>query len=402
MKDGIDQSLRLFETPQLDALERDVVERIEAMRVALGARVRDPRRWTESLRRVQFARGVQGSNSIEGYDALLDDALAIDLGEPPLDADTETMLAIRGYRDAMTYVLQLASEPRFHFGEQLLKSLHFMMTSHDLKKRPGLWRSGSIYVYDEEARQMVYEGPDVELVPALMHELVDGLERDDTTPNLVKAAMAHLNLVMVHPFVDGNGRMARCLQTLVLARDGILSPVFSSIEEYLGRNTPSYYAVLGDVGGGGWKPTNDARPWVRYALTAHYRQAATLLRRTRETERLYIELDDLIARNRLPERTVEALFEAASGRRVRNSVYRAILQAQSDADIQEQTATRDLSALVALNLLAPRGERRGRYYVAGPALREVAQKVRGDRPPRDTTDPFAIDPAASAGQAPLF
>jgi Fic family protein len=49
--------------------------------------------------------------------------------------------------------------------------------------------------------------------------------------------MAHLNLVMIHPFRDGNGRMARCLQSVVLAREGVLSPVFMSVEEYLGRNT---------------------------------------------------------------------------------------------------------------------------------------------------------------------
>ena len=53
--------------------------------------------------------------------------------------------------------------------------------------------------------------------------------------------MAHLNLVMIHPFEDGNGRMSRALQSLVLARDHIVAPEFASIEEYLGRNTPAYY-----------------------------------------------------------------------------------------------------------------------------------------------------------------
>ena len=70
---------------------------------------------------------------------------------------------------------------------------------------------------------------------------------------MVRAAMAHLNLVMIHPFRDGNGRMARCLQTYVLACEQIVSPVFSSIEEYLGRNTPAYYNILDEVGGGSWR-----------------------------------------------------------------------------------------------------------------------------------------------------
>lgn len=391
----------LYATPPLQPDEQRALARIELLRDTLRSRVREPRRWTASLRRVQFARGVQGSNSIEGYDAKLDDAMAIDLGEQPLDAGTETALAIKGYRDAMTYVLQLAGETDVVYSDQLLKSLHFMMTGYDLTKRPGRWRSRSVYVQEESSGRTVYEGPDVDLVPGLMNELTVGLAADTETPTLVKAAMAHLNLVMVHPFADGNGRMARCLQTMVLARDGILSPVFSSIEEYLGRNTPSYYEVLAEVGQGSWHPRNDTRPWVRYALTAHFRQATTLLRRTTEVERLYHELDAIVARHHLPERTVDALFDAASGRRVRNSVYRALIEDQTGGSVHEQTASRDLRTLVQLGLLEPQGEKRGRYYTMGPALGPVIDKVRRDRPARDDSDPFALT-AEDSGQQSLF
>ena len=61
-------------------------------------------------------------------------------------------------------------------------------------------------------------------------------------------------------------------------------PLFMSIEEYLGRNTQKYYDVLAEVGRGSWQPGNDARPWIRFILTAHLRQARTMLRRVRETE----------------------------------------------------------------------------------------------------------------------
>ncbi|HRN30525.1 MAG TPA: hypothetical protein PK890_12610 [Terrimesophilobacter sp.] len=98
---------------------------------------------------MSFARNIRGSNSIEGYDAELDDAAAVAVGEDPLDVSTETRLALEGYRNAMTYVLQLAQEPSLEITEQLIKSLHFMMTGHDLKNRPGRWRSGVIYVRDD-------------------------------------------------------------------------------------------------------------------------------------------------------------------------------------------------------------------------------------------------------------
>jgi Fic family protein len=110
-----------------------------------------------------------------------------------------------------------------------------MMLSHDLDKSPGQYRRGEIFVHDDERNVIVYEGPDYKLVPELMGELVaSGAEQ---CPVFVRAAMAHLNLVMIHPFRDGNGRMVRALQTLVLAREQILAPEFSSIEEWLGRNT---------------------------------------------------------------------------------------------------------------------------------------------------------------------
>lgn len=234
-----------------------------------------------------------------------------------------------------------------------------------------------------------------------MAELIGSLESDHESPNLVKAAMAHLNLVMVHQFADGNGRMARCLQTMVLARDGLLSPVFSSIEEYLGRNTPSYYAVLAEVGQGAWHPRNDARAWVRYALTAHFRQLTTLLRRTSEVERVYHELDSIVAKHRLPERTVEALLDAVYGRRVRNATYRALIEDQTSEPMHEQTTSRDLRALTQLGLLEPQGEKRGRVYVMGPALQPVADWMRAHRTKRDDSDPFELTPQ-DAGQQVLF
>jgi Fic family protein len=378
----------LFEPSPLDSRELEVIAEVDELRKSLRSRLVEPRRWKGSLRRVQFARAVQGSNSIEGYEAKLDDAMAIEVGEEALDASEETALAIKGYRDAMTYVLQLAEEPHFHFGEQLIKSLHFMMANYDLKNRPGRWRAGPIYVQKEETGEIVYEGVDVELVDGLMHELVCRLESEEDVPIVVKAAMAHLNLVLIHPFRDGNGRMARCIQTLVLAREGIVSPVFSSIEEYLGRNTREYYDILGVVGGGSWHPENDTRPWLRYVLTAHLRQAKTVLRRTKEIEQTYIELDRLVEKHGLPERMMEALFDAAIGLRVRRAVYRAILEGQSEDPVSDQTATRDLQALTNLGLLIAHGERRGRYYTAGQAVMDIRRRVIGRRNPRDDSDPF--------------
>lgn len=304
-------------------------------------------------------------------DVMDEDAIAAAEGEEPFSAYHEDFLAVSGYRQAMTFVIQLAGDPvNLRYSADILRSLHYMMMQHDLSKSPGNWRVGYVGVQSEATRETVYEGPDAGLVPDLIEELVHSLNDDQEAPVMVRAAMAHLTLVMIHPFRDGNGRMARCLQTLVLAHEGILAPIFSSIEEYLGRNTQEYYDVLAEVGQGRWNPQHDARPWVRFCLVAHYRQATTLLRRMDRMGRIWNELEHAVQRYDIPERTILALADAATGLAVRNATYRT-----AAADISDQTASRDLKKLCDLDLLVPHGAKRGRYYTAGAEVKAIADAI---------------------------
>lgn len=336
-----------------------------------------------------FARAVQGSNSIEGYNASLEDVIAAVEEEPTLAAEEETQLALAGYRDAMTYVLQIADDESLEVDEGLLKSLHFMMLKYDLKKNPGRWRPGPIFIHREATDEIVYEGPPSDELPALIAEMLDVLDQENS-PVVVKAAMAHLNLTMIHPFSDGNGRMARCLQTLVLARDRVIAPVFSSIEEFLGRNTQAYYRVLEDVGAGAWHPNRSARPWIRFCMRAHYLQAMTIMRRREEIETLWNACVGLAEQHRLPERCAAGLMDAAIGVRIRRKIYRSSSETAMGEEISDLTASRDLKAMVDAELLEAVGERRGRYYLAGETLSAVREKVRAERAPKSSDDPFDI------------
>lgn len=170
----------LFKGPQkLGATETEAIAKVDEIRTQLGHQLRVPARWYGVLRRATFARGIRGSNSIEEIVVSQEDAVAAIENEEPMDADTETWRAIRGYRDAMTYVLQLANDQHFSLSEGLIKSLHFMITQYDLEKNPGRWRPGAIYVRNEERQETVYEGPSAELVPQLMKELVGYLNTSE-------------------------------------------------------------------------------------------------------------------------------------------------------------------------------------------------------------------------------
>jgi Fic family protein len=381
----------IFKAPALSGPDLAVLSEIHAMRQELAAVLRAPRRWQGGLRRTMLARAIQGSNSIEGYVVEEDDAAAAVDHEAPVSADSRTFAEILGYRQALGYVLQMAADPHFRMDPSSLRSMHYMMLGHDLTKSPGQYRTGPIYVHDERAGQRVYEGPPARLVPRLVEELAGSLRGDATSEPLVRAAMAHLNLVMIHPFRDGNGRMARALQTLVLAREAIVEPVFSSIEEWLGHNTDDYYRVLAVTGQGSWRPEGDAHLWVTFNLRAHHMQAQTVARRIDEAAAMWGELDELVNRNRLPERVTNLLYEAVLGYRLRRSGY------VKSADIDQRTASRDLGRLVDTGLLRAVGETKGRHYVAAELLVDLRTQIRERR--RPVADPYPGLPALLLQQA---
>ena len=382
----------IYRIPTLTEDDHRVLRLIQERRQQFRHLVnQNPHRWTGYLRRNTFARNVRGSNSIEGYDASVDEAAAIIDDDRPETVADETYRALLGYRNAMTYILQIHDDPQFELNAQFIKSLHFMMLSYDLTKLPGQWRPGSVLVVHEPTGETVYEGPDAARVPALIGELTEQISDADGAPPIIRGALAHLNMAMIHPFKDGNGRMARALQTLVLAKEGIVGPVFSSIEEWLGRNTDEYYRILSDVGRGSWHPRNDAIAWVRFCLRAHYQQAATLLRRNQEIGRVWDEVKKIVERRSLHERSEIALVDAAFGYRVTNERYR------SEYEISNQVASRDLRKLCDLNLLEAVGEKRGRYYVASDPLKEIREKT---REPRKVADPYEVQLATVEPELP--
>jgi Fic family protein len=368
----------IYQTAALPSTYVQVIENIENCRTKLRFAISDNlNRWNGFLARMAYARAIHGSNTMEGVNATLDDALAAVDGDIPSNPQDENWLALTGHRDAMDYIIQLSKEPSFEHNEGTLLSLHFMMMKHELAKNPGRYRPGPVHVTNMTSGRTVYEAPNAELVPALVRELVENLKQKNSQPVLVRAAMAHLNLTMIHPFRDGNGRMARALQTFVLAREGILDPRFSSIEEYVGRHSADYYAVLAEVGKGEWHPENDALPWIKFCLTAHHFQAQTLLKRTGEVGSLWERLEQLTKELKIPGRTIGALMDAATGRRVRNPVYRR------ESDVSAQIAKRDLKILVTNGLLEAKGEKRGRYYIASKSLSGLYEQSKVDRRIRD-------------------
>ena len=115
-------------------------------------------------------------------------------------------------------------------------------------------------------------------------------------------------------------------------------------------------------------------------LVAHYRQALTLGRRIRESERLWEAIDGDRVRSGLDERNMGSLYNAAVGLRVRRPDHIEY------ADVSERVATSDLKKMVEARFLRAVGERRGRYYIASDHLRQLQLQIQEER--KSIPDPF--------------
>ncbi|WP_217196384.1 Fic family protein [Streptomyces buecherae] len=378
----------LYATPRLTAADQQVLEDIATLRRDLHHAVqRAPTKWTLDLRRHLTASAIAASNTIEGYEVdARDVADLMDDAQEKVDVTEANRAETVAYQQAMTYIQSLHGAPDFAYSKGLLNALHWMLQGHHHPhKLAGQWRRGPIYITavgDPHATE--YEGPHEDDVPGLMGELVDWLNTGDLDADpLVRAAMAHLNLVKIHPWVDGNGRMSRSLQTLLISREGVLAPEFSSIEAWLGMpgHTWDYYKVLREVGGPVYSPKRDTAPWMRFNLRAYHEQTQSVQHRVNRSNGCWLQLDEQRDALDVSERQVTALHEVAMVGRVRRSRY------EKAEGISEQQAQRDMQHLTRRELLTPVGNTKGRFYVPGA---RYPQEVLATAAARHTIrDPYA-------------
>jgi hypothetical protein len=353
----------LFAVPEITKELRARLDELDRLRHRLGDEAGVAGPWLGSLRRQIKTSSAESSISIEGFHVPEDEAAALVVGEKSPDPDDENRMALACYARAMDHVGVMAVDPGFHWSDRVIVDLHFDACCFQRDQSPGLWRGGPIGVTAPSGRGLAYEGPDGEEVPALMAEVVDWLEHGDLDAHVVvRAAMTHLHVVSVHPFRDGNGRISRIVQSLVLAREGLLAPELGSIEEYLGHHTPAYYSVLADTQGGRYQPRRDATGWVAFCVHAHLEQAQGRLAQLAEAGRRWSHLEDLVERRGWPDRLIVALEQSLFQGANRMSYGR-------EADISPATASADFRRLLDTGLVAQQGRGRTTRYVASDALR---------------------------------
>lgn len=178
----------------------------------------------------------------------------------------------------------------------------------------------------------------------------------------VVAALAHLEFVAIHPFNDGNGRTARALARLILVRNGYAFGGLVSLDAQLDLDRLAYFASIRQSLGQDYVPGYDATPFARYFVTSITGSADHVLSRLRGLGDVMIEIRRSIADGSLPPAMIDGLAYAWVNRHLRAGDYIRL------TGRSPQNTTRDLQVAVRHGWLVATGEKRGRYYVLGPAL----------------------------------
>lgn len=287
------------------------------------------------LRRLNRARTVQGSTAIEGNTLSLDLVTSVLDGKPVLAPRREVLEvqnALAAYDKAPEY------RP---WSERDLLAAHSLLM-RGLAPDAGRYRTSNVGVF--RGRQVAHVAPPHRLVPRLVAELLSWGRKDRDTPAAIKACVVHYELEFIHPFSDGNGRIGRLWQHVVLLGFSRVFE-FAPIESMTHSRQAGYYRVLAESGRAG-----DCTPFVAFSLET-IREALVEL------------LDHLRPERQSAEARLALAREAFGPRWFSRRDYLLLHKKLSTA-----TASRDLRRAVDDGALVRRGsDRTTRYAFAGRA-----------------------------------
>ncbi len=204
------------------------------------------------LRRINRIRTIQGSLAIEGNTLSEEQITAIMDGKQVVAPPRE----IQEARNAIEVYDRL--EQWDPYRETDLLAAHEIMMQ-GLMGSPGRYRTGGVGIMGRE--EIIHVAPPAGRVPILMRDLFDWLRRSERHP-LVASSIFHYEFEFIHPFADGNGRMGRLWQTLILAG---WNPIFSitPVESMVHARQQEYYEAIGTS-----TRVSDAAPFVEFMLEA--------------------------------------------------------------------------------------------------------------------------------------
>lgn len=220
------------------------------------------------LRRQAVLRMAHTSTSIEGNKLAQFEVGKVIEGKV-VRASQKDIIEVENYFKALKLIEEL-SRSKHNITEAEVLKLHKQVIEGLVdKQKVGIFRKSDVYVVDElgGGREKVrFKAPTAKDVPKLIKDLLDWLShsKKEGVHPIIRAAILHLQFVTIHPFTDGNGRVARLLTQLQLYRDGWDFRKILVLEDYYNRDRMSYYNAENFAQGARYEKDMDYTTWLEY------------------------------------------------------------------------------------------------------------------------------------------
>jgi Fic family protein len=223
------------------------------------------------------------SSQIEGTQSSLSDLLLFEMEEAP-GVPLEDVLDVSNYVAALEHGLS-RMRGGFPLSNRLLREMHTHLLSRGRgrDKLPGEFRRSQNWVGGTRPGNAHYIPPPPDFARDCMGELELFLnDGRGQLPILVRAALAHVQLESIHPFLDGNGRIGRLLITLVLWTGELIREPLLYLSLYLKEHRTDYYRLLDQV-----RSTGDWEAWVDFFLEGVHETAEDAVETARRMTDLF-------------------------------------------------------------------------------------------------------------------
>ncbi|MBI2025958.1 MAG: Fic family protein [Candidatus Levybacteria bacterium] len=214
----------------------------------------------KEFRENAMVRSVHFGTHIEGNELNLSQAEKVLMGQDIAARDRDIQEVIN-YRKVLEYISSIPKDIKIN--EDIIKKIHSITVDKILDaSQQGIYRKTQVVVKNSHTGQISFRPPLAVAVPFQIKELLDFIESAqelDVHP-VLESGIVHFEFVRIHPFLDGNGRVARAFATLILYLKDYDIRKFFSLEEYFDKDAYSYYEALQSVE----KNDGDLTNWLEY------------------------------------------------------------------------------------------------------------------------------------------
>jgi len=311
--------------------------------------------WEKQFKEDAIVRSVYHGTHIEGNQLKKDEAKDILQGKDVIGRPRDIQEIIN-YRRVVEFIDEEAQKKIEKITEPLIKKFHRLIVDRILTgETVGEYRNKQVVVKNSQTGEITFRPPPPVEVPFLMREFFYWLNREDKDQihPVLKAGIAHHELVRIHPFIDGNGRIARTVATLILFLGGFDIRRFFSLEEYYDKDAGSYYENLQKASSG------NLTAWLEYftfgASIEFERIKEKILRLSKD-----VKLKERFGGQQifLTERQMKIIEYIQEVGFLQNQSFLTLFP-----NVSEDTVLRDVQDLVKKNLIKKIGSTKAARYV---------------------------------------